>query len=117
MDNKVLIILAFYFNVEGMTRSDSDRALSGYNKVIDREFGSDMENYTIKTFIFPTNYTKMECIYPINTNNTLVDIDVEHQLKKVETEILKHKDPKLWDEWTTLMRWAKLRNLKNNQNE
>jgi len=25
-------------------------------------------------------------------------IDIEHQLKKVETEILKHKDPELWKE-------------------
>jgi len=114
---KELIILAFYFDVENMTRSEVYQHMQDYMEVVKDSFEDDelKEQYIIKQFFFPTNYTKLECIYPTNKNSSS-NIELEHQLKKVETEILKHKDTKLWDEWNILMRWAKLKNL-NDINE
>lgn len=109
---KELIILAFYFDIANMTRQQAQQHISEYIQVVEETFDEEelKEYYNIKTFFLPTNYTKIECIYPTNMFPT-TNIDIEHQIKEVETEILKHKDPKLWKEWTTLMRWAKLRNL------
>jgi len=118
MDNKKeLIILAFYFDVENMPRSEAHKHMQEYIKIVEESFNDVelKEHYIIKQFFFPTNYTKLECIYP-TSKNISSNIELEHQLKKVETEILKHKDPKLWDEWNILMRWAKLKNL-NDINE
>jgi len=109
---KELIILSFSFDVENLTRQQAEQMMQEYIKLVSESFDDEelKEHYIIKQFFLPSDKTKIECIYPKNNNN-IIDIDIEHQIKEVETEILKHKDPKLWKEWTTLMRWAKLRNL------
>lgn len=110
---KELIILSFSFDVSQMTRQSADNILHEYMKVVEDSFDDDelKENYIIKQFFLPSDKTKIECIYPTNTNMTS-NIDIEEQIKRVETEILKHKNPELWEEWNTLMRWAKLKNIK-----
>lgn len=109
---KELIILAFYFDVQNLTRQQADQMMQEYFKVVSESFDDKelKEHYIIKHFFLPSDKTKIKCIYPTNTFPTS-NIDIEHQIKEVESEILKHKDPKLWKEWTTLMRWSKLRNL------
>jgi hypothetical protein len=112
--NKKLIIIVYYFDVGGMTRQQAEESISQYNNLIIDTFDDDelKQNYIIKNLYLPSDKTKIECIYPITNQNTTIDLDIEMQLKKVESEILKQKDPKLWEEWNKLMRWAKLKNIK-----
>jgi len=114
---KELIILAFSIDIGGMTKQQVDETMQEYVAIVNESFNDDelKKHYIIKQFFLPSDKTKIECIYP-KSNNIIntdidIDIDIEHQIKEVETKILKYKDPKLWKEWTTLMRWAKLRNL------
>jgi hypothetical protein len=112
--NKELIIINYYFDVGGMTRQQAEETISIYNNLIIDTFDDDelKQNYIIKNMCFPSDKTKIECIYPTTNQNTTIDLDIEMQIKTVETAILKLKDPKLWDEWNILMRWAKLKNIK-----
>jgi len=110
---KELIILEYSINVENLTRQQVDNRMHEYATMINNTFNDSelKENHIVKNIFLPSDKTKIECIYPIG-NNTTIDIDIEAQLKKVETKILKLKDPKLWDEWNILMRWVKLKKIK-----
>lgn len=109
---KELIILAFYINADNLTRKNILNFTNEYKELLFNIFNDEelKENYIIKYFIIPSNLTKIECIYPKDTlgNNS---IEVESQIKKLEIEILKRKDSKLWDEWNILMRKIKLEKL------
>ena len=112
---KELIILSFSFDISGLSRQQADQSMQQYIEIVGKSLDGDEinKNYIIKPFFLPSDKTKIECIYPTTKNKIIdIDIDIEHQIKEVETEILKYKDPKLWKEWTILMRWAKLKNLK-----
>ncbi len=110
---KQLIILSIEIDVSGLSKQNTNVIMQKFMSTLKDSFNDDEinENYIIKQIFLPSNKTRIKCIYPKN-GQTEVNVDIEEQMKKVETEILKYKNPKLWDEWNILMRWAKLKNIK-----
>lgn len=76
MNEKQLIILAAYINVDGMTRQNRDNYILNIQENMIKEYFDINKN--IKIYIIPVKNqeSKIECVYPLNNEiNIFEDID------------------------------------------
>ena len=114
MEEKELIILAVYVNIENQTKVQVQQCMgdiiANYQTTFD-----DIKNKNIKTLFFPINQglTRVECIYPIA--NTYVNSEVESQLISLYKAIINSSDEELQDIVNDLERKLKIIKLKGDE--
>lgn len=109
MEEKELIILAIYINVQGRSHSQAqqimDNVITNYQSTFD-----DLKNKNIKTLFFPITdgVTRVECIYPISNNNG----NVESELIKLYKALLSSSDEEVKEIMLNVERKLKLIKIK-----
>lgn len=87
---KDLIILAIYIDTEGRSRHQSDQMMHEVFSMYKDLY--DDTNKDVKVYYFPSNETKVECIYPppniIGDNSSFV----ENELLKIYKLFINSKD-------------------------
>ena len=112
---KELIIIVYKFNVDGLTRQQSEQQInqfvSEFNLSNDEEL---KENYIIREIFLPVNngdITDVKIIYPIPRYTTSPEInelvsEISNKIKEDPTNVFK-------SQWERLVRELKIRKLNN----
>jgi len=103
--DKELIILAIYINVEGKSRAYAEQAMFDMMKQYEGVY--DNVNKEIKTYILPSNETKVQCVYPPSNNNG----DSENELLKVYKLLLANQPEEAKEMVRAIERKLKLHTL------
>jgi len=105
--DKELIILAIYINVEGQSRSSAEQQMHNTMKYYETMY--DGVNKDVKIYWFPSNETKVECIYP---PVKLSSADAENELLKIYKLLLNAQPEEAKEMVRGIERKLKLQNLK-----
>lgn len=106
--DKELIILAIYINVDGMSRSHSQQEMHQLISMYKDMY--DDVNKDVKVYWFPSNITKVDCIYP--PPNVVGDSNVvENELIKIYKLFLSSKDGEAKDLISHIEKKLKLNKL------
>lgn len=107
--DKELIILAFYIDISGLTRKQTDQKLYQFMSM-----GEDMftdVNKDVKVYYLPSDKTSIDCIYPpsiIGENKA-----IENEMLKIYKLIAESKDGEAKDMMVNIERKLKLKNIIN----
>jgi hypothetical protein len=93
MEDKELIILAIYINVDGKSRSYAQKKMYELTQIYHKEFNTIPNKYCIKTLWFPTENkeTRVECVYPL-ANIISKEGIIENELLKIYKLLSNYKN-------------------------
>jgi hypothetical protein len=105
--DKELIILAIYIDVNNLSNSRSNQIMQNVIKQYETMY--DSVNKDIKVYWFPSNETKVECIYP---PVKLDSATAENELLKIYKLLLSSQPKEAKEMVQNIERKLKLQNLK-----
>ncbi len=93
MEDKELIILAIYINVDGKSRAYAQQMMDELTQLYNKEFNNIPNKYCIKTLWFPSQNqeTRVECVYPL-ANIISKEGIIENELLKIYKLLSNYKN-------------------------